>query len=146
MTTATSRIQSKPSLSAVAVLLSAAQLPTSDLSDAHLDDFFFVGDANAILGVVGVERYGENALLRSLVVAADHRGCGIGGALLEHAEAYARSRGVRSLYLLTTTAEEFFAKHGYVYADRERAPVTIKSTREFSSLCPSSSALMVKTL
>ncbi len=54
--------------------------------------------------------------------------------------------GVRSLFLLTTTAEEFFGQRGYARVARESAPETIRSTREFADICPASSVLMVKHL
>jgi arsenate reductase len=85
-------------------------------------------------------------LLRSLVVDAGRRGTGEGAALLRHAESQARARGVRTLYLLTTTAEPFFARHGYARAAREAAPPAIRATREFSGICPASSAFMSRDL
>ena len=69
-----------------------------------------------------------------------------GSALIEHAEQYAASRSVRSIYLLTTTAEAFFKRLGYERIERSQAPPSIERTREFASLCPTSSAFMVKSL
>ena len=63
-----------------------------------------------------------------------------------HAEQYAAAHGVHALYLLTTTAESFFEHRGYRRIDRAEAPPSIQSTREFSSLCPASSAFMIKRL
>jgi amino-acid N-acetyltransferase len=54
--------------------------------------------------------------------------------------------GVRSIYLLTTTAEVFFKRLGYERIERSRAPPSIERTREFASLCPASSAFMIKQL
>jgi amino-acid N-acetyltransferase len=71
---------------------------------------------------------------------------GIGSQLVEHAERYARSRGVESIYLLTSTAEKFFGGRGYAHTERASAPASIRGTREFASLCPASSAFMVKHL
>ena len=51
-----------------------------------------------------------------------------------------------NFYLLTNTAERFFERLGYRRTDRENAPEAIRRTQEFSGLCPSSSALMVKAL
>jgi amino-acid N-acetyltransferase len=93
-----------------------------------------------------LELFGDVALLRSLVVAASARGQGAGSALLLQAEAHARAHGVRTLYLLTTTAEEFFARRGYTRASRETAPAAIRSTREFAGICPASSAFMSRQL
>jgi len=130
----------------VKALLAESQLPASDLSSGHLEHFFGCGDARLPEGVVGLEIYGAVALLRSLAVAASRRGQGCGRALVAEAERHARSRGVRAIYLLTTTAERFFARLGYRPIDRTDAPEAIRRTQEFSSLCPSSSAFMVKEL
>jgi amino-acid N-acetyltransferase len=45
---------------------------------------------------VGLERHGDAGLLRSLAVAANRRGAGLGGALYERILAHAVRRGVRS--------------------------------------------------
>jgi amino-acid N-acetyltransferase len=95
---------------------------------------------------VGLELYGTDALLRSLVVAPSVRGTGLGSALVTHAEFYARTQGVRAMYLLTKTAERFFSQRGYQRIARGEAISAIESTREFRELCPESSALMAKAL
>lgn len=66
--------------------------------------------------------------------------------MLDHAENYSKSRNVRRLFLLTTTADQFFARHGYSQIAREEVPNSIRSTREFAEICPASSILMVKSL
>jgi amino-acid N-acetyltransferase len=140
------RISGKPTLQAAARLLEQAELPTADLTEAHCESFFFAGSPSQPTGLVGLEIFGDVALLRSLVVTPERRGTGEGSALLEHAENAARARGVRALYLLTTTAERFFAKHGYARAPREAAPPAIRATREFAGICPASSAFMSRVL
>ncbi len=77
---------------------------------------------------------------------SDARAAGTGSALVRHAETYALTHGVRRIFLLTTTAEAFFARRGYGRIAREHAPESIRTTREFADICPASSALMVKTL
>lgn len=139
-------ISARPPLAAAVRLLAAAKLPTEDLTPAHCENFFYAGFAADPIGLVGLEVYGDVALLRSLVVAPDRRGTGEGSRLLRHAEDEARACGVRALYLLTTTAEEFFARHGYQRAPRESAPEAIRATREFAGICPASSAFMVRRL
>jgi amino-acid N-acetyltransferase len=64
---------------------------------------------------------------------------------LEQAEGYAYAHGVRSLYLLTTSAQRFFKGRGYRPTSREDCPASNRSTSQFASLCPASSALLVKT-
>lgn len=127
-------------------LLAAASLPTSDLTDEQLTTFFYCGYAAAPSALIGVEIYGSDALLRSLVVDPSHRSTGLGSALVERAEGHAATHGVGTLYLLTTTAETFFAHRGYHRIDRTVAPASIQSTREFAGLCPASSAFMFKRL
>jgi amino-acid N-acetyltransferase len=139
-------IRERPPHLSVVALLEAEGLPASDLTDAHLDHFFFTGTDGAPSALVGLEIYGDAALLRSLVVSAAARTQGLGSALVLHAEQYAAARRVHSLDLLTTTAAAYFEHRGYRRIDRSEAPPSIHSTREFSSLCPSSSAFMVKRL
>jgi amino-acid N-acetyltransferase len=139
-------IRERPPHLSVVALLEAEGLPASDLTESHLGHFFFTGSDGAPTALVGLEIHGEAALLRSLVVSAEARTRGLGSTLVQHAEGYAAARQVRSIYLLTTTAEAFFEHRGYRRVDRAQAPASIQSTREFASLCPSSSAFMIKRL
>jgi amino-acid N-acetyltransferase len=137
-------IRRRPLYSSVVALLEAEGLPASDLTDAHLEHFFFAGSEGSMSALMGLQMYGRDALLRSLVVSKAERGQGLGSILVRHAETYAASRHVCAIYLLTSTAEPLFSRLGYRHAERESAPVTIRSTREFADLCPASSAFMVK--
>jgi amino-acid N-acetyltransferase len=127
-------------------LLAAANLPTSDLTDEQLTSFFYSGPAAAPSALIGLEIYGSEALLRSLVVDPSFRATGLGSALVERAEAHSANHGVGTLYLLTTTADAFFARRGYQRIDRGVAPAAIRSTREFAGLCPANSVFMFKRL
>ncbi|GFE80482.1 hypothetical protein GCM10011487_24820 [Steroidobacter agaridevorans] len=139
-------IHQSPDFAAALRLLDSADLPTSDLTEAHLRHFFYLGLSTAPAGLVGVEFHGPDALLRSLVVAPEYRSRGTGARLVARAEAYARDHGAVAVYILTTTAERFFRARGYITASREQAPVAIRETPEFSSLCPASSAFLLKRL
>jgi amino-acid N-acetyltransferase len=139
-------IKASPPEPAVRKLLEACGLPTADLSACRMEDFFGCGPAAGLAGVVGLELLGEVALLRSLAVDASRRNTGLGSRLLAHAERYARERGVVSLYLLTTTAEDFFRRRGYQRLPRELAPPAIRNTAEFAGICPMSSAFMTRRL
>jgi amino-acid N-acetyltransferase len=140
------QIRERPPQLSVVALLEAEGLPASDLTESHLEHFFFTGSDGTPRALVGLEIYGEAALLRSLVVSAAARTQGLGSALVLHAEGYAAAHQVRSIYLLTTTAEAYFERRGYRRIDRAQAPAAIQSTREFASLCPASSAFMIKRL
>lgn len=136
----------RPSAIAVKALLAAADLPTEDLRAEHFEHFIACGPEDSPSAVVGLELYGEVALLRSLVVAATARGQGYGTRLVAQAEAYASEQGVKDIYLLTTTAEAFFHRLGYAHCARAEAPAAIRQTAEFSSLCPAHSAFMRKRI
>jgi amino-acid N-acetyltransferase len=144
--TTTSAFARPSSLAAVSRLLTEAGLPSSDLTAAHLEHFLACGPSDAPDGIVGVELCGSVALLRSLAVGAEHRGRGCGRALVAQVERYARSRGAKDIYLLTTGAERFFEQLGYARVEREAVPAAIRHTREFAALCPSGSTAMLKRL
>ena len=135
-----------PTLSGAIHLLTSAGLPASDLTDAHMDTFFYAGSATAPDAMVGMEIHGPDALLRSLVVAPALRERGLGQLLVAKAERYARECGVSTVYLLTVTAEKFFLARGYTSAARDAAPPSIRRTTEFAGLCPASSAFLSKHL
>jgi amino-acid N-acetyltransferase len=139
-------IRRRPPRSTAMVLLQSQGLPVSDLTDEHLEHFFFTGSDGSPTGLVGIELYGPDALLRSLAVTESARTRGIGSALIQHAEDYAASRDVSALYLLTTTAERFFERRGYRRVDRTLTPPKILSTPEFAHLCPANSACMIRRL
>jgi amino-acid N-acetyltransferase len=139
-------IHLRPDREGAVRLLESAGLPSTDLTDAMLEHFFFVGSMGAPIALVGLELLGNVALLRSLAVTPASRSQGLGLALLAHAERYAKARGVSQLYLLTTTAAGFFERHGFAPVAREEVPAAIRSTREFSEICPASSSNMVKHL
>lgn len=140
------QIHRDPAAGAVAALLEAAGLPTRDLHASMLAHFFASGDPAAPSGVIGVELYGGDALLRSLVVRENERRRGTGRALVAAAETHACNAGVRSVYLLTETAAPFFSSLGYSALARENAPPAIRGTTQFSNLCPDSAHFMYKVL
>jgi amino-acid N-acetyltransferase len=125
-------------------LLAANGLPSADLSPAVL--LLGVRDASGLEGIAGLEMYGRVGLLRSLAVRQDRRRSGLGSALVLEAERLAALEGVEALYLLTTTAAEFFAHRGYAPEARDSAPDAIRRTSEFSRVCPSSAAFLWKPL
>jgi amino-acid N-acetyltransferase len=121
-------------------------LPYEDITPSKLGQFWTLRDGDALAGVVGLELYDNIGLLRSLAVLKRYRGRGLGSELLSKAEEQARSQGIEALFLLTTTADEFFAQRGYERVERNSAPNAIKETAAFRSLCPDSAVCMVKWL
>lgn len=135
-----------PPAAAAKALLAAADLPTADLEAEHFAHFIAAGPAHAPEALIGLQPYGEVALLRSLVVSPAARGTGYGSALVAEIEAYAQQLGVHELYLLTNSAEAFFSRRGYRSLDRGDVPEAIRQSAEFSSLCPASAVCMHKSV
>jgi len=127
--------------------LDAAALPTEDLERSSMAQFLVARDGSGkVIGAIGVERYGRTALLRSLVVAPDCRNRDLGTQLVAKLEARCRSWAMADLFLLTTTARDFFARHGYRAIGREAVPVALRTAAEFTRLCPDSAVCMTKSL
>lgn len=130
-------------------LLKATQLPTDDLQDKDYQQgiqLFTLELDEQTVGVVGLELHGNSALVRSLAIAESERGQGLGVLLLKHAEAAAQILGIQELYLLTTTAVDFFQRLGYEAVDRSTAPPSIAQSKQFAGICPASATFMVKRL
>jgi amino-acid N-acetyltransferase len=127
-------------LPALLALLSEAKLPTEGVAE-HLHSFFVVDDGGRIVASAGLELRGDAALLRSLAVAADVRGTGLGAAVLRRAllEAQDRTGGV---YALTTTAEEFLSRFGFERVPRAALPPQLFESFELQDACPASATVM----
>ncbi|HEV2982979.1 MAG TPA: arsenic resistance N-acetyltransferase ArsN2 [Vicinamibacterales bacterium] len=126
-------------------LLQQSQLPVDGVTH-HLATTVVAREDGRIVGSATLEMYSEHALLRSLAVSPAFQSRGLGRVLTEAALAMARERHVRAVYLLTTTAEQFFPKFGFAQIPRELVPNTIHRSVEFASACPSTATVMMKTL
>ena len=130
---------------AIVQLLRDCALPDQDIHE-HLRHFVVARDGERLVGVIGLQICGHAALLRSLAVQQSYRGAGIANALVARIVALAYTRGIASLYLLTTTAQAFFSRLGFLDTARDAVPDEILATQEFQSLCPSSAACMTRDL
>ena len=126
-------------------LLEAHDLPTEAIH-SKAECFFLASTDAGFVGLGGVERYGSNGLLRSVVIVESSRGGGFGTLLCAELERRARANGVTTLYLLTTTAEPFFRRCGYEGIDRKSVPAPIKEHEEFTDLCPATATCMTKDI
>ena len=127
-------------------LLKDGRLPTGGVEE-HLAEGYVVAEEDtapgaALIGVCGVEIHGAFGLLRSLAVAPAARGRSTGRALVENRLDWARSRGLRAVYLLTTDADLYFARLGFQHLSRDDAPPEISGCLEFRSLCPKTAVVM----
>jgi amino-acid N-acetyltransferase len=132
-------------MDAVLGLVVANGLPTDGLQE-HLSTTLVARRANVVIGSSALELYADGALLRSVAVDAREQGHGLGHRLTDAAIDLARTAGARSVYLLTTTAEEFFPKFGFERIARADVPAGVQASIEFTSACPSSATVMRKTL
>ncbi len=141
----TLRPASRADLPRLTQLLQEAGL--SDLGVVEALDDFVVAESNGrVVGAVGVERYGSNALLRSAVVDPLVRGSGVGRLLVVQILSHAARRGSNCVYLLTTTAENWFPRFGFERVSRDEVPESVKTSVEFREICPASAVVMVKRL
>ncbi|MBJ3787009.1 arsenic resistance N-acetyltransferase ArsN2 [Devosia sediminis] len=120
--------------------LTAAKLPTDDVGEPDRS-FFRFERGGRLLGFGGFELYGEDALLRSVVVPQESRGTGAGRTVAEGMLREISNAGGTRAYLLTTTAADFFKHLGFEVIDREDAPSAILRTRQASSICSSAPML-----
>jgi amino-acid N-acetyltransferase len=126
-------------------LLRAADLPTAGLQPS-LPDFLVAEENGRVVGAVGLEVYGEAALLRSAVVDDARRGSGVGSDLVAELLVRAGRRGVREIYLLTTTAEHYFPRFGFTRVGRDAVAPALRASEEFGGACPESAVTMRKFL
>jgi amino-acid N-acetyltransferase len=124
-------------------LVARCGLPLDGLAD-DLELTVVARDAGHIVGTATLELYADDALLRSVAVDERWRGQGLGRRLTEAAIELARSVDVRTLYLLTTTAEAFFPKHGFDVVGRDQVPWSVRASVEFTSACPASAIVMMR--
>lgn len=132
-------------LVAIQALLESSELPTSDLESAQ-PEFAVIREGDRVIAAGALQRFGSAALLRSVVVAQNRRGRGLGQVIVSELERLARAAEIKQLILLTETAAEFFARQGYRIIERSTAPEDMQGSEEFRSLCPSSATCMAKSL
>ena len=127
---------------AILALFTKHDLPISDLDESKT--LFACLNNEDLVGAGGLELFKDCALLRSVCVRTDKQKSGLGKFIVSELEKIAVRDGIHSLYLLTTTAKDFFTKRGYNVVDRRDVPVDIQSTTEFSFVCPSTAIVMRK--
>jgi amino-acid N-acetyltransferase len=124
--------------------LAKAQLATEDVEDpAHLF-WRFETYEDIPVGFGGLELHGSDALLRSVVTLPPLRHVGMGTAIVAALETEALARKCRAIYLLTTSQAGFFRRLGYADCARNAIPEAVRSSAQFTSLCPESATAMVK--
>jgi amino-acid N-acetyltransferase len=132
-------------LDGIAFALADAGLPAADLDEGRMA-FFELADECGALGWAALEGAGADLLLRSVLTPPARRGTGAGTDLVRRVAESAAGSGAERLWLLTETAAPFFARLGFVEAERSSAPAAMRQTSEFRSLCPASATCMMLEL
>jgi N-acetylglutamate synthase-like GNAT family acetyltransferase len=123
-----------------------AGLPADDILAPGALFWRFATDDDVPAGFGGIEVHGADALMRSVVTLPPLRERGIGRAIVKALEAEALVMKCSAVWLLTTTARDFFGQLGYAVVDRGEVPAAIRATAQFSALCPDTATVMVKRL
>ncbi len=130
-------------LPAIEQLLVSSELPLAGVAES-LPAFVVAEADGAIVGIAGLEVCQDNALLRSVAVTPEWRSRGLGRALVSRVIANADARGLRALYLLTTTAETYFPSFGFQQVARDEVPPDVRRTEEFQKTCPETAVVMCR--
>lgn len=125
----------------ILALLKQSELPTAGI-ERHINTTLLARDNGQLVGCAAVEVYGTAGLLRSVAVAANQRGTGLGQRLTKAALDLANERGVRTVYLLTTTAAGFFPRFGFVTIARDELDPALGQSEELRGACPASAVAM----
>lgn len=129
-------------LSLINDILKKNDLVYEDIKDNTNIKLFSAYDDNLFIGIIGLEQFRNVGFLRSFVVLDEYRDKGYGKKIYNSLFNYAKSKGVKEIYLLTTTAENFFKKLGFKTLERKDVPQIIKNTAEFSHFCPDTAICM----
>ena len=130
---------------AIRRLLAVHGLPVDDV-ESHLGSAVVARQKGAVVGSAALELYRDGALLRSVAVAPDLKGQGLGRRLTGAMIDLARTLETPAVYLLTTTAQTYFPAFGFEEIDRAAVPASVQASVEFTSACPSTAIVMRKRL
>jgi len=132
-------------LEAIERLLVASGLPLDGARDAFATGVV-AHEGGEVVGAAAIEPYGPAGLLRSVVVEPTVRGTGVGSTLVDASELLARDLGISQLYLLTETAEAWFARRGYLTIGRDVVPEPVRGSIEFTTACSTTAVAMRRAL
>lgn len=131
-------------LGEVLSLLESLHLPTAGVAD-HFGDFFVARNKDGrVAGAIGLERYGTLGLLRSAAVAPRLQKSGVGSKLTRLLISFARAEGLTELVLFTPSARDFFARFGFVPANREDYSTQLKASSQWGDCSCRNSAVFMR--
>ena len=118
-------------ISAIEALLAAAELPTRGLAECIETCFVATDGGGVVIAAAALERHGDVALLRSVVVREDQRGTGAGDAVVRAALGLARELGLHGLHLFSVKATGFFARFGFEMRPHRRWPKAMRASLQY---------------
>lgn len=122
-------------------LLGLAGLEPDGLGE-HLETTLVARRQGQLVASAGLELYGRQALLRSVVVAPQLQGSGLGRRMTDQVLVLAQDHGITRVYLLTETARDFFARFGFRLIELADVPDEVRSSQEFSMACAQNAVVM----
>jgi N-acetylglutamate synthase-like GNAT family acetyltransferase/protein-tyrosine-phosphatase len=130
---------------AIRRLLVAALLPSGDLGGPN-QRFIVASQNGRVVGCAGLETFGEDGQLRSMAVHWTSRNAGLGSRLHGRLLYEALQAGVRNLYVVTTTAADFFARQGYRKVKPADVPPGVARSEEFVTFVPGGGVVMTRAV
>jgi amino-acid N-acetyltransferase len=124
-------------------LLDSVGLPAIGIEEMQVMAHF--GEEGELIGILGVEDYGGDCLLRSLAVSPAHQHRGIGTALVTHLLAVSAGTN-RRFYLYTEHAQRFMQRFGFETIGPAQVPDTIRSSPLIAGHCIERASAMMLAL
>ena len=122
-------------------LLRSLELPVQGVKE-NIHNFLILIQGTEIIATVGLEIYGNAALLRSLGVKHTYQSKGYGRRLYDEIIKKAEMKNISEIYLLTETAEKYFSSLSFTVVSRDNVEKNVKTSVEFRSVCPESAICM----
>ena len=138
------RTAERSDLEAIERLLRESHLPTAGVAE-QLSGFRVADDTGRVVASAGLETYDRAALLRSVVVDPGYRNRGLAAGLVRGLLDDLRGRGVPDVFLLTTTAADYFRRLGFTPVSRGDVPHSVQASREFQDVqCETAQAMLLR--
>lgn len=140
------KVKTPEIISQLSELLKSSELVPEGLEKNNLHLFYERDESGALIGVIGVEMYGDACLLRSLAVLENKRNQGIARSLIKEAFEFARSVKSYEVYLLTQTIGNTMYGYGFRNVHRDKVPNDLITSPFFNGICPCSCHVMHKNI
>ena len=138
------RTAERSDLEAIERLLRESHLPTAGVAE-QLSGFRVADDTGRVVASAGLETYDGAALLRSVAVDPGYRNRGLAAGLVRGLLDDLRGRGVADVFLLTTTAADYFRRLGFTPVSRGDVPRSVQASREFQDVqCETAQAMLLR--